>query len=347
MTVSVSKSALNLREELSSLKKPSGIFGEQILRANTSQDFYSVVGNNRNLLINGDFRVAQRGATFSSITGSGTYHLDRWQGYFGTGQIVGASVYQSTDVPATESFKNSLKITLVSATNTGTANGYPFARQIIEDFSSIIGSTSKRDLTLSFWAKSSVNMTMSVDLGDNETNGLTAYLTPTWKYYTLTYPKGSAFTFSAVDFQNASSAGDIYITGVQLEFGRVATPFEYRLFPTELALCQRYFTTSYAFEEGVTPGTITQNRCIGRYTDGSGQWCSVQAFFPVRMRASPSITIWGVISGATSGQVSGDTTNKAGTVIFAHYNGFTACTQNVATGNGESVRCHYTASAEL
>jgi hypothetical protein len=54
-----------------------------------------------------------------------------------------------------------------------------------------------------------------------------------------------------------NNAGNyIEFTGVQLEKGTVATPFEFRPYATELALCQRYYETSYG--PSTIPGTASQ-----------------------------------------------------------------------------------------
>ena len=50
-------------------------------------------------------------------------------------------------------------------------------------------------------------------------------------------------------------ANDFRITQVQLEKGDTATPFEYRHFEEEIALCQRYYEKSYNID--VAPGTTT------------------------------------------------------------------------------------------
>jgi len=70
-----------------------------------------------------------------------------------------------------------------------------------------------------------------------------------------------------------------FITGVQLEVGSQATPFEHRSFGEELALCQRYyFQKINGNSQPVGIGTYISSGQIRTYTD-----------FPVEMRADPSI----------------------------------------------------------
>ncbi len=71
------------------------------------------------------------------------------------------------------------------------------------------------------------------------------------------------------------------ITGVQLEVGSVATDFEHRSFAQELALCQRYFQTQYAF-------TANEPYFHGYFGGGAGY---MRYPLPVTMRTYPSVTI--------------------------------------------------------
>ena len=73
MTVRVNKQPFNLREKLSELERPIGVKGNELMRAETAQDARDLVSAGRkNLIINGDMRVAQRGInavnTFCSIS---------------------------------------------------------------------------------------------------------------------------------------------------------------------------------------------------------------------------------------------------------------------------------------
>jgi len=71
-----------------------------------------------------------------------------------------------------------------------------------------------------------------------------------------------------------TNGATFYITGVQLEVGSVATPFERRPFGTELMLCERYFQRISGFVCGTGSGS-TQ--------------CGASVMFKTEMRASPSV----------------------------------------------------------
>ena len=73
-----------------------------------------------------------------------------------------------------------------------------------------------------------------------------------------------------------------YITGVQLEAGTVATPFEFRQYGQELALCQRYYFQLTA--SGSSQGMLAQG-----YLYATTQWEGIVTF-PVDMRTIPTAT---------------------------------------------------------
>jgi hypothetical protein len=77
-----------------------------------------------------------------------------------------------------------------------------------------------------------------------------------------------------------STSNELYITGVQLEVGETATPFEHRSYGDELAKCQRYY------EGGGLNNPISWS---GDVTNGNTYW-DVKGYI-VEKRASPTITI--------------------------------------------------------
>ena len=246
MTVNVSKPALNVREKLAELDKPTGIAGEAMLRAETPQEQQALIGvGRRNAVINGGFDVWQRGTSISLAAGT-YYSADRWVGYSGA---TGRTHSQDTTEALSIGFKNCGKFV------TGTAG--PSFYQRIEDVRTFAGQT----VTLSFWMKADKyhkpnwqllqqnfgaggSGTVSVSVGDlGEVN-------TEWKYFTATVTLPSVEGKTIGDgsyllvYPCVMSASTTYwITGVQLELGKVATPFEHRSYGEELALCQRYYQT--------------------------------------------------------------------------------------------------------
>jgi hypothetical protein len=86
-----------------------------------------------------------------------------------------------------------------------------------------------------------------------------------------------------------TSGATFYITGVQLEVGTQATTFDYRMYGTELALCQRYYQLV---------GALT---AIGNFYDNTQ--CNGSYSIPVVMRGTPSLTAKGVLSVTDSQQI--------------------------------------------
>ena len=83
----------------------------------------------------------------------------------------------------------------------------------------------------------------------------------------------------------ASTSDDFHITGVQLEVGEKATPFEHRSFGDELARCLRYYHTSNIGDpDGSLSGSAT-----GIAFDANE--VSVCYEFPVPMRATPTVPL--------------------------------------------------------
>jgi hypothetical protein len=206
----------------------------------------------RNRIINGDFRVDQRGSATSVPTAG--YGPDRWQ---------------LSSSSSGQSFK---RYTLVAASDDVVMKlGYKFGVQINRGTGGLVdivqnielGNCSdmfSQPMMLSFWGRASVASDYVVYLGVSPSGtssvtysaGVVYYLTTNWQYITLTIPTPVIYSTStdptAYGMQITLRAGSgspnssvQYYTGVQLEKGSVATPYEIRPYATELALCQRYY----------------------------------------------------------------------------------------------------------
>ena len=155
MTVRVSKPEFNLREKLTELDKPSGIKGSELMRSETAQDARDLVSAGRkNLIINGDMTVAQRGTSFSPTGTEQPYTIDRYQHVATSGVSWDATVTQNSSAP--DGFTKSYKVT-PDATNTPTGGGNAVIRQTLEGQTLqnlAYGTSSAKQVTVSFYAKS-------------------------------------------------------------------------------------------------------------------------------------------------------------------------------------------------
>ena len=96
---------------------------------------------------------------------------------------------------------------------------------------------------------------------------------------------GATGSTGADTWANTSGA-TFYITGVQLEEGSVATPFEHRQYGQELALCQRYY-----WQVSGVSGSTTGCTIDGLYSNGSGAGIFYSFMHPVTMRTAPTATV--------------------------------------------------------
>jgi hypothetical protein len=195
------------------------------------------------------------------------------------------------------------------------------------------GSSSASTLTASFWVRSSVVGTYGVGLWYGTTTSaciqtFTISIANAWQYVTVSFPgasspslvvgstdsmslrfdlgSGTNFNTTAGSWVNqnalrtsscvnwiSNSGATFYVTGVQLEVGPQATPFDVRDYGRELIMCQRYYyriSNNYA-------GT---NNAYAQFAIGRA-YSSTQGthniFLPVSMRAVPTLGYTTPVSG--------------------------------------------------
>ena len=288
------------------------------------------IGGRRNLLFNGDMRIAQRGTSSTSV---GYQTCDRW--YFAYGGEDEAPTQAQVDVssgtsPYAEGFRKAYKITNGNQTSTGVTDYIAFLTSLEAQDLANSGwnyTSPSSHITLSFWAKSSVAKTFTVQLytvdGTSQAyNHKYVLAANTWTKVIHTFPghanvqfdndankgieiqwnmySGTNYTEGSTVDQwvtyngNTSTPDDtddwwttndatFEITGVQLEVGAQATPFEHRTFIEELTLCQRYYFQG----DGQEPGASLNAYYGSAYSSSNAM---VNIYFPTTMRAKPTVT---------------------------------------------------------
>ncbi len=325
MTVRIEKPAINVREELADLRKPTGIAGEAMLRADTPQEQFNLIGaGRRNLIINGDMRIAQRGTSTTKSAGTSSYCLDRFKLGNNTGSAV-LTVTQQSDGPVTNDgkFKYYTQVNVDTADTNGGNNEFAALSYLVEanDWEPLgYGSTGAKKATLSFYHAHSIAGTYCISIrndgGGSNRNYLVEYhqdQADVWQKTTVTFEGDTTGTWTsgntaAISIMFTMTNGSTYqgsttdqwfggvyyhstpnqtgltattnakfrITGVQLEVGKVATPFEHRSYGEELALCQRYYQKGTYY--------------LGRQNNDTARNSTESLGFRTEMRASPTVT---------------------------------------------------------
>jgi hypothetical protein len=250
--------------------------------------------------------VWQRG-TSAALAAGGVYFADRFQGYRSTAGAT-ASRQLTNDTTNLPNIQYCSRIQRDSG-NTGTQT--ILISQSFETVNSI--PLAGRTVTMSFYARCGANYSPTSSLltaqlftgtGTDQNAMMTGYtgsaatisqtptLTTTWQRfsYSATIPVATTemapyFTFTPV---GTAGVNDYYeITGLQVEVGSVATPFETELYGETLVKCQRYYYRAQPAGAGRLGPT-------GAFTSTTNAFFIAQ--FPVTMRTLPSSIEFGTLT---------------------------------------------------
>jgi len=298
----------------------------------------------RNRIINGGMAIDQRNAGASvTPTTDNTFTLDRWSA--GLTQASKFSVQRSTAAPAgfsNSALCTSLSAYSVGAGDafllSQNIEGFNVA-----DLG--WGTASAQAVTLSFWVRSSLTGTFGGVVANSAANrsypfSYTISAANTWEQKTITiagdttgtwltdnstgmrvrFSLGAGSTYSGTAGAWAGSTlfsatgatsvvgtngATFYITGVQLEAGSVASPFERRDYGRELMMCQRYYQ-KYSNASGVAS-------IVFLIAQAYSTTAVIGAFAPpVAFRATPTISGVGYATWTSTASNGGGTSLSLG-----------------------------------
>jgi hypothetical protein len=188
----------------------------------------------RNIVINGDMSIAQRGTSVASITTGGYKTLDRFQA--DVTNIGTWTMSQDSDVPTGQGFATSLKMDCTTADASPAAGDLLRITQRIEGQNIQYlkkGTANAVSLTLSFWVKSNKTGTYIAELFDDNSRSIsksyTVDVTDTWEKKTITYEGDTTGTIDNDNTIGLSlhlwlAAGSTYTSGtLQTSWGAVTS----------------------------------------------------------------------------------------------------------------------------
>jgi hypothetical protein len=291
-------------------------------------------GNNfRNIIINGDMSIAQRGTSVSSHSSDSYTTVDRWKTRV---SLLGVwTVSQSTDVPTGQGFANSLKWDCTTADASPAAADFSLHEQKFEGQNLQYlkyGTSSAESLTLSFWVKSNKTGAYTVGFfcaGNNKhiESSYTINSADTWEKKNVTFVGDTA---SALANDNSEELKLWFWLGAGSNFssGTHATTWSSYVQANVLVDNQvnladstdnEWYITGVQLEAGTTasdfeflPVDVNLQRCL-RYCwkhggEASGQFLNAHAGYndanylafglvspPVPMRVAPSLTENGTV----------------------------------------------------
>ncbi len=270
---------------------------------------FSDAVNFRNIIINGDMSIAQRGTSTASITGDGYYTVDRFSVDLAT--LGTWTQSQSTDVPTGQGFAKSLKMDCTTADGSPAGGDKLIFEHKIEGQNLQYlkkGTSSAESLTLSFWVKTNKTGTYTLELLDNDNSRsfsqtYTVSSADTWEKKTITY---AGDTTGAFGNDNGSSlqcnfwlgAGSNFTSGTfQNSWGSKTAANRVSSSQVNLAdsTSNEWYITGIQLEAGTTasdfeflPHDVNKRRCQRYYQQ------VVQNSYLAGARANNTSALWGI-----------------------------------------------------